>query len=149
MIRMRRLVAALAIAAAAGVPAVPVAGGGGGKPRARRKQCVRRILNATRFEDRVLSGVVDRRRTVEVAAFPAGDASRYFSVFDLRRAGGGFAAAAACGGDEVLLCVESQPIQDTFNVRVPERIFGSSLSSRRELGERIRTVQESWETSSI
>ena len=46
-------------------------------------------------------------------------------------------------------CVESQPIQDTFNLSVPERIFGGSLSSRRELGERIRTVQESWETSSI
>ena len=46
-------------------------------------------------------------------------------------------------------CVESQPIQDTFNVSVPERIFGGSLSSRREPGERIRTVQESWETSSI
>ena len=46
-------------------------------------------------------------------------------------------------------CVESQPIQDTFNLSVSERIFGGSLSSRRELGERIRTVQESWETSSI
>ena len=46
-------------------------------------------------------------------------------------------------------CVESQPIQDTFNLSVPERIFGGSLSRRRELGERIRTVQESWETSSI
>ena len=46
-------------------------------------------------------------------------------------------------------CVESQPIQDTFNVSVPERIFGGSLSRRREVGERIRTVQESWETSSI
>ena len=46
-------------------------------------------------------------------------------------------------------CVESQPIQDTFNVSVPERIFGGSLSSRRKLGERIRTVQESWETSSM
>ena len=47
------------------------------------------------------------------------------------------------------ICVESQPIQDTFNLSVPERILGLSLSSRRELGERIRTVQESWETSSI
>ena len=36
-----------------------------------------------------------------------------------------------------------------FNSSVPERIFENSLSSRRELGERIRTVQESWETSSI
>ena len=46
-------------------------------------------------------------------------------------------------------CVESQPIQDTFDLSVPERIFENSLPSRRELGERIRTVQESWETSSI
>jgi len=46
-------------------------------------------------------------------------------------------------------CVESQPIQDTFNLSVPERIFKNSLSSRRDLGERMRTVQESWETSSI
>ena len=46
-------------------------------------------------------------------------------------------------------CVESQPIQDTFNLSVSERIFWGSLSSRRELGKRIRTVQESWETSSI
>ena len=51
--------------------------------------------------------------------------------------------------DEAYGCVESQPIQDTFNLSVPERIFEGSLSSRRELGERIRTVQESWETSSI
>ena len=43
-------------------------------------------------------------------------------------------------------CVESQPIQDTFNVGVPERIFGSSLSP---VVENSRTVQESWETSSI
>ena len=57
------------------------------------------------------------------------------------------AARAFCEG--VAGCVESQPIQDTFNLSVPERIFGVSLSSRRELGERIRTVQESWETSSI
>ena len=49
----------------------------------------------------------------------------------------------------VRACVESQPIQDTFNLSVPERIFRGSLSSRRELGERMRTVQESWETSSI
>ena len=41
---------------------------------------------------------------------------------------------------EVPACVESQPIQDNFNVSVPERIFGGSLFSRRELGERIRTV---------
>ena len=50
---------------------------------------------------------------------------------------------------EAVTCVESQPIQDTFNLSVSERIFWGSLSSRRELGERIRTVQESWETSSI
>ena len=51
--------------------------------------------------------------------------------------------------EDAAACVESQPIQDTFILSVPERIFGGSLSSRRELGERIRTVQESWETSSI
>jgi len=61
------------------------------------------------------------------------------------RAGGAEGAAAAIAR----ACVESQPIQDTFNLSVPVRIFGGSLSSRRELGERIRTVQESWETSSI
>ena len=44
--------------------------------------------------------------------------------------------------DEAAITVESQPIQDTFNLSVPERIIGDSLSSRRELGERIRTVQE-------
>ena len=43
--------------------------------------------------------------------------------------------------DVASACVESQPIQDTFNVSVPERIFGGSLSSRRELGERRRRVQ--------
>ena len=56
---------------------------------------------------------------------------------------------AADSAEDVSIRVESQPIQDTFNLSVPERIFGGSLSSRRELGERIRTVQESWETSSI
>ena len=56
---------------------------------------------------------------------------------------------AATTANKVWHCVESQPIQDTFNVSVPERIFGGSLSRRREPGERIRTVQESWETSSI
>ena len=47
--------------------------------------------------------------------------------------------------------VESKPyFEIRFNVSVPERILqGLSLSSRRELGERIRTVQESLETSSI
>ena len=61
------------------------------------------------------------------------------------------ASGAGLGDDfgTALTCVESQPIQDTFNLSVPERIFGGPLSSRRELGERIRTVQESWETSSI
>ena len=56
----------------------------------------------------------------------------------------------ALGADvRVAATVESQPIQDTFNLSVPERIFWDCLSSRRELGERIRTVQESLETSSI
>ena len=37
-------------------------------------------------------------------------------------------APAAVFLDEVDSCVESQPIQDTFNLIVPERIFGGSLS---------------------
>ena len=32
-------------------------------------------------------------------------------------------------------CVESQPIQDTFNLSVPNDFVGNSLSVRRELGE--------------
>jgi len=45
----------------------------------------------------------------------------------------GFNFYACVERDEprVLICVESQAIQDTFNVNVPERNFGNPLSGRR------------------
>ena len=67
----------------------------------------------------------------------------------LRRNGRAVARAAAL--EIVAACVESQPIQDTFNLSVPERIFGGSLSSRRgTTGSRRPTgPRKPRETSSI
>ena len=57
--------------------------------------CVRRDFKVAPPEERVVSAMVDRPQTMEVARFARGDASRYFSVFDSRasaRARGPFAS---------------------------------------------------------
>ena len=63
-----------------------------------------------------------------------------------------FAVLAPCGPLRWLValmvecCAESQQIQDTFNLSVPEQILKDTFTGRREIGERGQTVQEIWET---